>query len=271
MPSKKPASTTVTKATKKPKTKADLKAERKEFKKNPLFEKRARNFGIGQHIQPKRDLSRFLRWPKYVRLQRQRRILMSRLKVPPTINQFTRTLDKSSATQLFKLVTKYRPESKLQKKQRLLKVAEAKTKGETAPSATKSNVVHFGVNEITRLVEQKKAKLVVIAHDVDPIELVVWLPTLCRKMNVPYCIVKGKARLGAAVHQTTTSAIALTSVDKEDLKDLTSLTELCLSSYNNNVDLRRTWGGGRLGNKALAAQKKRDKALAKERAAKMQV
>lgn len=29
-----------------------------------------------------------------------------------------------------------------------------------------------------------------IAHDVDPIELVVWLPALCRKMNVPYCIVK---------------------------------------------------------------------------------
>lgn len=37
----------------------------------------------------------------------------------------------------------------------------------------------------------------VIAHDVDPIELVVWLPALCRKMEIPYCIVKGKARLGA--------------------------------------------------------------------------
>ena len=37
----------------------------------------------------------------------------------------------------------------------------------------------------------------VIAHDVDPIELVVWLPALCRKMEVPYAIVKGKSRLGA--------------------------------------------------------------------------
>ena len=36
----------------------------------------------------------------------------------------------------------------------------------------------------------------VIAHDVDPIELVVWLPALCRKMGVPYAIVKGKSRLG---------------------------------------------------------------------------
>jgi large subunit ribosomal protein L7Ae len=31
---------------------------------NPLFEKRTRNFGIGQNIQPKRDLSRFVKWPK---------------------------------------------------------------------------------------------------------------------------------------------------------------------------------------------------------------
>jgi ribosomal protein L7Ae-like RNA K-turn-binding protein len=38
--------------------------------------------------------------------------------------------------------------------------------------------------------------MVVIAHDVDPLELVVWLPALCKKMGVPYAIVK----VGAAVH-----------------------------------------------------------------------
>jgi hypothetical protein len=32
---------------------------------------------------------------------------------------------------------------------------------------------------------QSKSQLVVITHDVDPIELVVWLPALCRKMEVP--------------------------------------------------------------------------------------
>jgi hypothetical protein len=37
-------------------------------------------------------------------------------------------------------------------------------------------------------VENKKAQLVVIAHDVDPIELVVFLPALCRKMGVLYFI-----------------------------------------------------------------------------------
>jgi hypothetical protein len=42
---------------------------------NPLIEKRTRNFGIGQDIQPTRNLSRMVKWPEYVRLQRQRKIL----------------------------------------------------------------------------------------------------------------------------------------------------------------------------------------------------
>jgi Ribosomal protein L7Ae/L30e/S12e/Gadd45 family len=37
--------------------------------------------------------------------------------------------------------------------------------------------------------EPKNPALVVIAHDVDPIELVIFLPALCRKMGVPYGIV----------------------------------------------------------------------------------
>ena len=48
----------------------------------------------------------------------------------------------------------------------------------------------FGLNHITTLVENKEAKFVVIACDVDPIELVVWLPQLCRKMDVPFAFIK---------------------------------------------------------------------------------
>ena len=64
---------------------------------NPLFEKRPKNFGIGQDIQPKRDLTRFVKWPRYIRLQRQRAILYKRLKVPPAINQFTQALGRQTA------------------------------------------------------------------------------------------------------------------------------------------------------------------------------
>ena len=63
---------------------------------NPLFEKKPKNFGVGNNVQPKRDLSRFVKWPKNVRLQRQRRILYQRLKTPPLINLFTKTVDKNT-------------------------------------------------------------------------------------------------------------------------------------------------------------------------------
>jgi large subunit ribosomal protein L7Ae len=58
-------------------------------------------------------------------LQRQKVILHQRLKVPPAIAQFSHTLDKNTATQLFKLLNKYRPESKQEKKSRLEAIAKA--------------------------------------------------------------------------------------------------------------------------------------------------
>ena len=62
-----------------------------------LFKKNARNFRLGGDIQPKRDLTRFVKWPRYIRIQRQKRILMQRLKVPPMINQFSQTLEKNQS------------------------------------------------------------------------------------------------------------------------------------------------------------------------------
>merc|ERR1711937_499373 len=151
---------------------APLVARKVEQKKvvNPLFEKRPKNFGIGQDIQPKRDLTRFVRWPKYVVLQRQKAVLHQRLKVPPPINQFTMTLDRPTATQVFKLLDKYRPESRQAKKQRLLAKAEKKVDGKDDAPSKRPPVVRQGLNTVTTLVEKKKAQLVVIAHDVDPIE-----------------------------------------------------------------------------------------------------
>merc|ERR1712087_61731 len=87
--------------------------------KSSLFKKRVRNFRLGGDIQPKRDLTRFVKWPKYVRIQRQKRILMQRLKVPPAIAQFQHTLEKDQASKLTKLFSKYSPETTQDKKERL--------------------------------------------------------------------------------------------------------------------------------------------------------
>merc|ERR1712086_1093568 len=93
-----------------------------------LFKKTERNFRIGGDIQPKRNLTRFVKWPKYVRIQRQKRILMLRLKAPPAINQFTQTIEKSQNSRLMKLLKNYSPETRAQKKARLQKEAEASSK-----------------------------------------------------------------------------------------------------------------------------------------------
>jgi len=238
-------------------------------KSDPLFPARPRNFGIGGDIRPRTNvhLSRFVKWPRYVRIQRQRAILYQRLKVPPAINQFTKTITRNQAMTLFMLLNKYRPETKALKKQRLLDTAVAVSSGKDHPER-KVHVIKYGLKHITTLIEQKKAQLVCVANDVNPLELVLCLPALCRKMDVPYLIVKDKARLGALVHQKTAAVVALTGVDRCDGQQLNLLKNLAMEQYNNNVDLVRKWGGGIMGLKTQAKLDKRAKAMAVEEAKK---
>lgn len=227
---------------------------------NPLFEKRTRNFGIGQNIQPKRDLSRFVRWPLYIKMQRQQAVLKERLKVPPSINQFKQTLDKQTATNLFKLADKYAPtqESKEAKKERLINRAKQRVKGKKDTPTPRPAMLASGINKIVNLVESKNTKLVVIAHDVEPLEIVIYLPALCRKMDVPYCIVKGKARLGQLVGRKQCTTVAFTDVRAEHKGELAKLVETVRTNYNARADeIRKHWGGGALGAKSQAKLNKR--------------
>ncbi|RVX75704.1 60S ribosomal protein L8 [Exophiala mesophila] len=235
----------------------------KKAAKNPLLEKRPRNYGIGQDIQPSRNLSRMVKWPEYVRLQRQKKILNMRLKVPPAIAQFQHTLDRNTAAQAFKLLNKYRPETKAQKKERLLAEATAVEQGKKKEDASKKPyTAKYGLNHVVGLIENKKAALVLIPNDVDPIELVVFLPALCRKMGVPYAIIKGKARLGTVVHKKTAAVVALTEVKSEDKSELSKLVSAINEGYlPKTEEHRRHWGGGIMGAKAVARQEKKRKAI----------
>jgi len=210
-----------------------------------LFEARRKNFRIGRDVQPKRDLTPFVKWPKYIRLQRQRIVLNKRLKIPPAINQFNHTLDKNTASQLFRFVNKYRPESKQEKNKRIREKAQAAADGKDTKEEKKEIYIKYGLNHSVSLIEAKKANLVIIANDVDPIELVVYLPALCRKMGIPYVIVKNKARLGTVVHQKTAAVLTITDVKKEDEKELATLVSAAKANFTEKYDEhRRRWGGG---------------------------
>jgi len=117
----------------------------------------------------------------------------------------------------------------------------------------------FGLNHVTELIETNRAKLVIIAHDVDPLEMMVFLPQLCRKKGIAFAFIKGKARLGKLVHQKTATCVALTDVRKEDYQDLELLQRTFRAAFNDNDTLRRNWGGGIMGIKNQHMMAKREK------------
>ncbi|KAM7322545.1 hypothetical protein ACRRTK_018050 [Alexandromys fortis] len=89
-------------------------------------------------------------------------------------------------------------------------------------------------------------------------------------MGVPYCIIKGKARLGCLVHRKTCTTVAFTQVNSEDKGALAKLVEAIRTNYNDRYDeIRRHWEGNVLGPKSVARIAKLEKAKAKELATKL--
>ncbi len=64
--------------------------------------------------------------------------------------------------------------------------------------ARQSGSVRKGTNETTKSVERGNSKLVVIAEDVDPEEIVMHLPSLCEEKRIPFVFVASKKDLGSA-------------------------------------------------------------------------
>lgn len=64
--------------------------------------------------------------------------------------------------------------------------------------AGRSGSIRKGTNETTKAVERGQAKLVVVAEDVDPPEVVAHLPILCDERKIPYVFVPSKMKIGSA-------------------------------------------------------------------------
>ncbi|HLD85245.1 MAG TPA: ribosomal L7Ae/L30e/S12e/Gadd45 family protein [archaeon] len=83
--------------------------------------------------------------------------------------------------------------------------------------------IRKGVNEATKAVERGVAKLVIVADDVDPPEIVMHLQPLCDEKKIPLYKVPSKNELGrSAGLGVSTAAIAV--VEAGEAKDrLTAL------------------------------------------------
>ncbi|MEM3143469.1 MAG: 50S ribosomal protein L7Ae [Candidatus Nitrosotenuis sp.] len=74
--------------------------------------------------------------------------------------------------------------------------------------AAQSGKVRRGTNEATKAVERGISKLIVIAEDVEPPEVVAHLPIICEEQNAAYAFVPSKQDLGKALGIDVTSAAA---------------------------------------------------------------
>lgn len=83
--------------------------------------------------------------------------------------------------------------------------------------ARNTGKVRIGTNETTKAIERGIAKLIVIAEDVEPKEVIMHLKPLCDEKKIPYVHVKSKLELGrAAGIDVSTASIAI--VEEGDAK-----------------------------------------------------
>jgi large subunit ribosomal protein L7Ae len=255
---------------KKQNQKFDKFALQKLRKKKPVpdfvfrFRKPSRRIGSGGVLKKSASLGRLISWPKYVLLQRQRKVLLQRLTVPPSVNIFRNPCSKDFAYRLVKFCKAYSPETPAQKKRRLRRYAKLQNDGKPIPDEKKM-VLEYGLNRVTDMIESGRAKLVIIAHDVDPIELVIWMPALCVKKNIPFVIMRAKSRLGALVNKKTASCVAVCTVKASDDADFKLISRKAKQRFNARYNqLKKKWSKRQLGKKTVDRIEKRKRARKEE-------
>jgi len=90
---------------------------------------------------------------------------------------------------------------------------------EAVELAKKTGKIKKGTNEVTKVVERGIAKLVIVANDTNPKEILMHLPLLCKEKNIPFVVVPSREDLGSAAGLSVpTSSVAI--IKEGESKDL---------------------------------------------------
>ncbi len=93
--------------------------------------------------------------------------------------------------------------------------------------AKKTGKIKKGTNETTKCIERGTAKLVLVAKDTNPKEIIMHMPTLCEEKGILMVPIPSREELGAAAGLTvSTSAIAI--IQEGDAKKLIKEIETAL-------------------------------------------
>ena len=72
--------------------------------------------------------------------------------------------------------------------------------------ASETGKIRIGTNEVTKSSERSEEKLVIMAEDVDPVEILIHVPMLCEEKRIPYLYVAKKQRLGQSAGLSKSAA-----------------------------------------------------------------
>ncbi|MCL4447014.1 MAG: 50S ribosomal protein L7Ae [Thermoplasmatales archaeon] len=75
--------------------------------------------------------------------------------------------------------------------------------------SSETGKIRKGTNEVTKVVERGEAKIVVIAEDIQPPEVVLHIPLLCEEKGIPYFYVQKKEDLGQKVKLKSSATVAI--------------------------------------------------------------
>ena len=70
----------------------------------------------------------------------------------------------------------------------------------TTIAETRDSKIRKGMNEVTKSIERNSAKLVVMAEDVSPPEILFHVPLLCEEKSVPYGYLSTKKELAGYIN-----------------------------------------------------------------------
>jgi len=88
---------------------------------------------------------------------------------------------------------------------------------DTLTKISKSGKLKIGINEVTKAIERSTAKLVVLAQDISPAEIVMHIPVICKEKNIPFTYIQTREELGKLAG-ISAKASAVAVVDEGVLK-----------------------------------------------------
>ncbi len=78
---------------------------------------------------------------------------------------------------------------------------------------TRDSKIRKGMNEVTKSIERVQAKIVIMAEDVTPPEILFHIPLICEEKGIPYAYISTKKELGNTARiNVAASAISIENV-----------------------------------------------------------